>query len=64
MKSKLVDFKKNVHSQYGEDGIIKKIFEIIGTKSKTAIEYGARVWGGLCCSNLDRMYQSGWHAPG
>ena len=40
-KSKLADYKENIYSQWGEDGIIRKIFEIIGTSSKTVIEFGA-----------------------
>lgn len=40
-KPKLSDFTFNKFSQYGEDGIIKKIFEIIGTESKICLEVGA-----------------------
>ena len=31
----------STYSQNGEDGIIQKIFETIGTKTKIAIEFGA-----------------------
>src|SRR5581483_10712642 len=40
-KPKLSDFKLNVFSQWGEDGIIQKIFNIIGVKSKICVEFGA-----------------------
>lgn len=34
-------FKKNITSQNGEDGIIEKIFEIIGCQNKVCVEFGA-----------------------
>lgn len=37
----LLAYKHNVKSQYGEDGIIAKIFEIIGEESRFAVELGA-----------------------
>ena len=41
----LLEFKSNYRSQYGEGGIIKKIFEIIGgPKNKYFVEFGA--WDG------------------
>jgi len=42
-------FARNVTSQYGEDGIIAKIFEIIGTHTKWCVEFGA--WDGRYLSN-------------
>jgi hypothetical protein len=41
--------KKNVKSQYGEDGILEKIFEIIPTSDKWCVEFGA--WDGQFLSN-------------
>lgn len=38
---KLSSVVKNVYSQNGEDGIIEKIFEVIGTISRICIEFGA-----------------------
>lgn len=60
-KPKLLDFKRNVYSQFGEDGIIEKIFEIIGTTSKTAIEFGSA--DGFNCSNTANLWTKkdlGW----
>jgi hypothetical protein len=37
----LLSFGSNVQSQHGEDGIIEKIFTIIGTESKWCVELGA-----------------------
>lgn len=37
----LKDYKRKVASQFGEDGVIEKIFEIIGTKNKWCVEFGA-----------------------
>jgi len=53
-KPKLTDFKQNVYSQWGEDGIIGKIFEIIGTTSKVAIEFGAA--DGFWLSNTANLW--------
>ena len=58
---KLADFGKNIYSQFGEDGIIEKIFEIIGTESKIAIEFGAA--DGFSCSNTANLWTKkdlGW----
>ncbi len=61
-KSTLSDFAYNIYSQFGEDGIIEKIFEIIGTQSKIAIEFGA--WDGFTFSNTAALWSknSGWKA--
>lgn len=53
-KPRLTDFQKNVYSQWGEDGIIEKIFDIIGVKSKVAIEFGA--YDGLTLSNTANLW--------
>jgi hypothetical protein len=45
----IVDFKKNVHSQTGEDGIIEKILSIIPEKNNWCVEFGA--WDGVHLSN-------------
>jgi len=60
-KNKLDDFCHNVFSQFGEDGIIEKIFEAIGTKSKLCLEVGAA--DGLSCSNTANLWiNHGWRA--
>jgi hypothetical protein len=55
---KLSLFAKNVYSQFGEDGIIEKIFDIIGSKSKVCVEFGA--WDGYCLSNTANLWTKGW----
>ena len=53
----LLEFKSNYRSQYGEDGIIKKIFEIIGgPKNKYFVEFGA--WDGEFLSNTFNLYKN------
>lgn len=60
-KKKLSDFAYNTYSQFGEDGIIEKIFEVIGTQSKLCIEFGA--WDGFYLSNTARLWSAGgWRA--
>lgn len=61
-KKTLFDYRYNIFSQAGEDGMIAKIFEIIGTKSKVAIEFGA--WDGIYLSNTANLWtnDSSWKA--
>ncbi len=53
---------KNVTSQHGEDGIIEKIFEVIGdasNASKWCVEFGA--WDGKHLSNIYNLIMNqGW----
>ena len=37
----LMDYQKKVLSQFGQDGITEKIFEIIGTTNKYFVEFGS-----------------------
>lgn len=45
----LKEFARNVTSQYGEDGIIEKILEVIGENDKWCVEFGS--WDGKKLSN-------------
>jgi hypothetical protein len=56
----LLKFKHNVYSQNGEDGIIEKIFSLIGPTTKTCAEFGA--WDGIHLSNTRKLIQEGWSA--
>ena len=51
----LSSFKKNVTSQWGEDGILEELFRRIGEGNKTCVEFGA--WDGKHMSNTWRL----WH---
>ncbi len=55
---KLTKFAFNKYSQFGEDGIIEKIFNIIGTTSKLCIEFGA--WDGFHLSNTANLWKNSW----
>lgn len=55
---KLSDFGFNRYSQFGEDGIIEKVFEIIGTSSKICVEFGA--WDGFYFANTANLWTNGW----
>ena len=56
----LLSFAENVTSQNGEDGIIREIFNIIGTNNKWVVEIGA--WDGKHLSNSWNLINlKGWH---
>ncbi len=54
----LLRFRKNIYSQNGEDGIINKIFAIIGIESNICCEFGA--WDGIHLSNTRNLILNGW----
>ena len=56
----LLDSKRNVFSQNGEDGIIEELFKRIGVESSTCCEFGA--WDGIHLSNCRKLILDGWRA--
>jgi hypothetical protein len=54
----LLRFKYDQFSQNGEDGILARIFDLIGSESKTCCEFGA--WDGVHFSNTRRLLLAGW----
>ena len=52
----LVDFKRDVHSQAGEDGIVEKIFQILPASDRWCVEFGA--WDGLHLSNTRYLIET------
>ncbi|MBU0571100.1 MAG: hypothetical protein KJ995_08305 [Candidatus Omnitrophica bacterium] len=52
----LLEHKRDVYSQTGEDGIIEKILEIIPNNDKWCIEFGA--WDGLFLTNTRHLIES------
>jgi hypothetical protein len=60
MNIDLLEYKKNIFSQNGEDGIIEKIFDLIGTRNKVCCEFGA--WDGIhFCNIRNLIINKGWH---
>jgi hypothetical protein len=56
----LSNFAENVTSQHGEDGIVRKILELIGTANEWVVEIGA--WDGKHLSNSWSLTnRQGWH---
>ena len=54
----LNEYKNNIYSQHGEDGILKKIFEELGIGKGYFCEFGA--WDGKYLSNAYSLYEAGW----
>jgi hypothetical protein len=52
----LLDYKRDVYSQSGEDGIIEKILEVIPQNDKWCVEFGA--WDGLFLTNTRYLIES------
>ena len=52
----LLEHKRNVYSQTGEDGIIEKILDIIPRNDKWCVEFGA--WDGLFLTNTRNLIES------
>src|ERR1700730_6767714 len=56
-------FEMNVHSQNGEDGVIREILrrlQITDDASRWCVEFGA--WGGVYLSNTFALVEKGWNA--
>jgi hypothetical protein len=57
----LQEFKSNVYSQYGEDGVIGKILELVSPVDRWCVEFGA--WDGKHLSNTrDLIEHHGYSA--
>jgi len=56
---KLLDYRKNIHSQCGEDGILEKIFDLLRIGRGACVEFGA--WDGRHFSNTCHLIEDkGW----
>ena len=59
MLSDLRAHERSVYSQYGEDGLLARIFERIGVTNRQFVEFGA--WDGRHCSNTAHLrIDHGW----
>jgi hypothetical protein len=59
--STLADHARDVHSQNGEDGILERIFDLLGVRQGRCAEFGA--WDGIHLSNTRRLIEEqGWSA--
>ncbi len=54
----LLDYAHNEHSQFGEDGILERLFILIGVEQGYFVEFGA--WDGKHFSNTQALYRKGW----
>ena len=55
-----LQFEKRIYSQNGEDGVIEKIFDKIGTTNKIAVEFGVSAGGGGMQTNTRLLAEQGW----
>jgi hypothetical protein len=56
----LSEYKTNITSQYGEDGIVSEILKTIGVRSRSCVEFGA--WDGKHLSNTwNLVANEGWN---
>lgn len=53
---RLNDFRDNVYSQCGQDGVVAKAFEILGIYTGYCVEFGA--WDGVYLSNSRRWLET------
>ena len=53
----LLEYRSNVYTSIGNDGIIEKIFNITGFK-KRFLEFGA--WDGIHGCNSRKLVMEGW----
>lgn len=57
----LVDHYADTYSQFGEDGMIAHLLDVIGVEHRVAVEFGAS--DGISCSNTARLWRDqGWKA--
>lgn len=49
----------NIYTQFGEDGILKAIFDEIGVENRFCVDVGAA--DGLLFSNVRQFIEQGWH---
>lgn len=55
---RLNDFRRNVYSQFGEDGIIERLFDELQVEAGFFCEFGA--WDGKRFSNTYLLHEKGW----
>ena len=54
----LIDYRRGAFSQNGEEGVISRIFSVLGPGNKLCCEFGA--WDGVALSNTRELLLSGW----
>jgi len=55
---RLRDYRSNINSQNGEDGMLAKLFDVVGIDTGYFVEFGA--WDGRHLSNVFALGERGW----
>lgn len=58
MPINLLDYRKDIYSQAGQDGIIEYIFNVLGIQKGHFVEFGAG--DGVYWSNCRKLFDEGW----
>lgn len=57
-KVNLIDYASNTYSQCGQDGVLAKLFELMGIERGYCVEFGA--WDGIRFSNTRALLKKNW----
>lgn len=55
MSRRLDSYGRNTYSQFGEDGVISHLLDVIGIEHRVCVEFGAA--DGISCSNTARLWR-------
>jgi hypothetical protein len=56
----LLEFKRNVYSQSGEDGVLERVLDLLPEKNAWCVEFGA--WDGIHLSNVRNLTETRGYA--
>jgi hypothetical protein len=60
--NRLSRFRQKKHSQYGEEGVIQKVFEVLDARAPREIHWCVEFGAGGRNTNTRALIENGWHA--